>query len=143
MPNSDNTYGTFNKTTRIYKILYAESWHASNNTVVPQNFGGNVETAKNFFFTTEALNNWNDTSTQIQWAITDAGNGIKVTNAFGTKGGNISESDDWTGIWNATTKSLTDAGNWIKSTALEPDATGDQAGFIKGWSTTESTDHLF
>jgi len=138
MPNSDTTYGVFNKKTRIYQILYTDD-----RSVVTQDFGGNVETAKNFFFTTDALANWNTNSTQLEWAITDDGNGLKVTNAFGTKGSGTPEADDWAGLWVTTKQSLIDASNWINSSALVADADGDKSGVVKSWLMTESSEHLF
>ena len=133
MPNSDNAYGVHNKTTREYRIHFAE-----NNAVVSQSFGGNVETAKSFFFTDSALTCWNDNSTQIQWAITSDGNGIKVTNGFGTKGSGTPEADDWAETWPSTKNTLQGASNWFKSTAVAPDD-----GAQKKLVMTTSSDHLF
>ncbi len=131
MANTDNTFGVHNKATRIYKIYLTDD-----DSVVSQSFGGNVETAKSFFFTDDALTCWNDNSTQISWAITDDGNGIKVTNAFGTKGAaNQDPAQDWAALWTSTKNTLQSADNWIKS---EP-----AAGEGKVWKMTTSTDHLF
>jgi len=131
MPNSDNTYGTFNKSTREYKI-----YKGFDNSVVSQSFGGNVETAKNHFFTDEALACWNNNSTQIEWAITSDGNGIKVTNAFGTKGSSDQDAaSDWAATWTSTKNSLLAANNWIKSSALN-----DNTYY---WKMDTSEEHLF
>ena len=138
MPNSDNTFGVFNKTTRIYSIVYVDD-----QSTVPQSFGGNVETAKSFFFTEDALACWNDNSTQIQWAITDDGNSLKVTNAFGTKGGALDPADDWAGIWSSTKTALQGADNWIKSSAMTMELDGPKDSVAKSWKVETSDAHLF
>ena len=133
MPNSDNTHGTFNKATREYKI-----YKVSDNSVVSQSFGGNVETAKNHFFTDAALACWNDNSTQIEWAITSDGNGIKVTHTFGTKGSSDqAETSDWAATWTSTKNSLLAANNWIKSSALT------DSDWAYTWKMNTSEEHLF
>ena len=144
MANSDNTYGLFNKTTREYRIWYHSASDRSD--IVPQSFGGNVETAKNFFFTTEALAVFDETSTQIQYAITADGNGLKITNAHGTKGApDQAGADDWAEQFTSRKDALKDSNGWIKSSALtvlnDPDSNKHQVG--KGWVETQTNDHLF
>ena len=110
MANSDTNYGLYNKHSREIKI-----YRCDNNEVKAQNFGGNVETAKSFFFTDDALDCFNTNATQLAWAITDDGNGIKFTIAFGIPKNPASTS--WADAWKNTNQSLQDAGNWIKSSA--------------------------
>jgi hypothetical protein len=140
MTNSDTTHGTFNKTTREYKIHWNDD-----DSVVTQSFGGNVETAKSFFFTDDALTCWNNNSTNLQWAITSDGNGLKVTHDFGTKGSSDqAESGDWAATWTSTKNSLISANNWIKSSAFAyADKAGDGVQKAKYWKATDSSDHLF
>ena len=144
MANSDNTYGLHNKATREFRIWYDSGENRSD--IVPQSFGGNVETAKNFFFTTEALAVFDETSTQIQYAITADGNGLKITNAHGTKGApDQAEADDWSAQFTSRKNALIGSNGWIKSTALtvlnDPDSNKHQVG--KGWVETQTNDHLF
>jgi len=140
MTNSDSAYGVHNKATRIYKIYYADD-----DSVISQNFSGNLTTAKTFFFTDDALACWDNHSTQISWAITDDGNGIKVTNAFGTKGpANQDPAQDWAALWTAQKNSLVSANNWIKQYAVSGEYNKDiVAGRDLKWMMTTSTDHLF
>ena len=111
MTNLDTAYGVFNKVSKEVKIM-----QKSDNTVVTQSFGGNVETAKNFFFTADALNCFNTNATQLSWAITDDGNGIKFTIAFGVP--KDPNQTPWADAYKNTKQSLQDANNWIKSTAI-------------------------
>ena len=129
MPNSDNQDGVFNKQTkeiRFYKILEDEP-----ETVVTQSFGGNVETAKAHFFHADGLTNNDTNGTQLDYAITADGNGIKFTIAFGTKGAGTAQADDWADKWTTTKDSLVAADKWIKPVA-------DQY-----WKLVDATPHLF
>ena len=128
-----------NKHTREYRIHYAD-----NDGVVSQSFGGNVETAKSYFFTDDALTMWTETSDQIQWAITADGNGIKVTNAHENQN---KKGDAWTTRKN----SLSDANNFLQPNAhqtfSESDGTASDYPDAKNrnryWKMTTSDDHLF
>jgi len=135
MPNSDNQDGVFNKITKEIKYYHFNvevPIEPVNDSVVTQSFGGNVETAKAYFFHADALT-CNDTNgTQLEYAITADGNGIKFTIAFGTKGtAGIAESDDWADTWTTTKDSLVAADKWIKPVA-------DQF-----WKAVDATPHLF
>ena len=130
MPNSDNQDGVFNKITKEYKFY--KRLEDSSEAVVTQSFGGNVETAKAHFFHADGLTNNDTNGTQLDYAITADGNGIKFTIAFGTKGtAGIAESDDWADKWTTTKDSLVAADKWIKPVA-------DQY-----WKSVDATPHLF
>lgn len=124
MPNSDNTYGTFNKRTTIcgQEINGSEQIFA------------NVDEAKAHFFTTDALAVWNECCTNLQWKLSADKNGnktgLKITFDFGTKGGNIAAADDWAGQYNSRKQALIDSNNWLKThessaTKLETDNVGE------------------
>jgi len=122
MPNSDNTFGTFNKRTS----------HFSQVAETPTVFA-DVNSAKSHFFTPEALAVWDECCTTIQWALLADGNGdntkLKVTFDFGTKGNpSIAEEDDWSGQYNSRKTALMNSNDWLKNPTT---ATADQ------------TDHLF
>ncbi len=125
MPNSDTEYGVYNKQTKEIRF-YDES-----EAVVTQSFGGNVETAKAHFFHADGLTNNNTNGTQLDYAITADGNGIKFTIAFGTKGAGTAAADDWAGTWATTKDTLVSADKWIKPVA-------DQF-----WKAVDATPHLF
>ncbi len=140
MPNSDNQDGVFNKITKEIKYYQQMEWRILKvlqlqqdppEAVITQSFSGNVETAKSHFFHADALT-CNDTNgTQLEYAITADGNGIKFTIAFGTKGAGTAEADDWADTWSTTNESLVRAGKWIKPVA-------DQC-----WTAVDATPHLF
>ena len=109
MPNSDTEYGVHNKQTKEIKIHLV-----ADNSVVVQSFSGNVETAKAAILTADALANNDTNATQIDYAITDDGNGLKFTIAFGTKGSGTAESDDWADTWTTTKAALIAADNYVK-----------------------------
>ena len=127
MANSDTTYGVYNKISREIKI-----YQQPENTVVTQNFSGNVETAKSFFFTADALNCFNTNATQLAWAITDDGNGIKFTIAFGIP--KNSNSTPWAEAWRTTKESLQTANNWINASAVSD---------LTHWKSESVDSHLF
>jgi hypothetical protein len=127
MANSDTAHGVYNKQSREIKI-----YNGVDNSVVAQSFGGNVETAKSFFFTADALNCFNTNATQLAWAITDDGNGIKFTIAFGIP--KNSNSTPWAEAWRTTKESLQTANNWINASAVS-DSTH--------WKSESVDSHLF
>ena len=135
MPNSDNQDGVHNKQTK--EIRYYEHLTDSTEQVITQSFSGNVETAKAHFFHADALT-CNDTNgTQLDYAITADGNGIKFTIAFGTKGAGTAEADDWSDTWTTTKASLVAADKWIKPIA----AAGEGRDLV--WRAVDATPHLF
>ena len=119
MPNSDNTYGTFNKKSNILTQI-------EDGSTALQNFA-DVDTAKTWFYTADALTVFDECCTQLQWSLVD-NQKLKYTMAFGTKGTpGITAADDWAGQFNSRKTALIDADNWANN------------GFI-----TEDTDsHLF
>jgi hypothetical protein len=100
MPNSDNTYGTFNKRTSIL----------SQTIESPITFA-DVATAKSHFYKAEALAVFDECCTQLEWAIVDSTK-LKYTMAFGTKGGNIAAADDWAGQFNSRKTTLINSNGW-------------------------------
>ena len=121
MPNSDNTHGTFHKKTLILSQIDDGSTALTNHA--------NVEAAKTFFYTDEALTVFDECCTEIQWAVVD-NTKLKYTMSFGTKGTNgIAEADDWAGQFNSRMTTLRNA---------DPDGWGK-----KVHTTEESSDHLF
>lgn len=111
MPNTDTTYGTFNKRTTIFSQIADE----------PTVFA-DTDSAKSHFFTTDALSVWDECCTNLQWALVadDYGDNtkLKVTFDFGTKGTpNISEADDWAGQYNSRKAALKDSDTWFANPA--------------------------
>jgi hypothetical protein len=104
MPNSDNTYGTFNKRTHILSQI-------DDGSTALQNFA-DVDAAKSYFYTTDALSVWETNCTNLQWALVADGNGdntkLKITFDFGTKGGQIDPADDWAELYNTAKTNLID-----------------------------------
>jgi hypothetical protein len=121
MPNSDNTYGTFNKRTSHFSQVDDGSTAL---TVF-----ADTDAAKSHFFTADALAVWDECCTTLQWALLADGNGdntkLKVTFDFGTKGDpNISEADDWAGQYNSRKQVLKDSDSWFNNpTTVTPDQT--------------------
>ena len=115
MPNSDTQDGVFNKITKEIRNYETLDGDPITEIVCPQAFGGNVETAKAYFFHADALTSNDTNATQLEYAITADGNGIKFTIAFGTKGtAGIAEADDWADIWSTTKATLIAANNHTK-----------------------------
>jgi len=114
MPNSDNTYGIYNKKTKII----------SQTIESPITFA-DVASAKSYFFTDDALTVMDECCTQLEWTLIDS-NKLKFTYAFGTKGGNIAAADDWAEQYNSRKTALISSNNWMKN--------GNSA---------DSSDHLF
>ena len=133
MPNSDNQDGVFNKITKeikFYKPVGDSRSEDASDEVIAQSFGGNIETAKSHFFHPDALTNNDTNGTQLDYAITADGNGIKFTIAFGTKGTGTAE-DDWTATWTTTKDSLVGANKWVNVRAEQY------------WTAADATPHLF
>ena len=127
MPNSDNTYGVHNKQTKI--ISQVDDGSTALTTFA------NVNAAKAFFFTDDALTVMDECCTVLLWELKADGNGdntqLKTTFAFGTKGtAGISAADDWSGQYNSRKTTLLNAGNWCK---------GDLANVV---AFADSSDHL-
>jgi len=117
MANSDNAYGVFNKQT---KIIYQKQHQADSSwDIISQSFSGNLTTAKNFFLTAEAQACINDNGTQVQFAITDDGNGLKWTVAFGIP--EDSAQKPWAEKYRETKESLSGSNGWFKSSLLSDD----------------------
>ncbi len=111
MPNSDNTYGTYNKKTKI--ISQFDDGSSALTTFA------NVAAAKTFFFTDSALTVMDECCTILLWELVADGNGdntkLKTTFAFGTKGNSdIAEADDWAEQYNSRKTTLKNANNWTK-----------------------------
>ena len=142
MPNSDNTYGVYNKQTKIFYQGDVYQYEVLGDTDRPEILQAktafaNLDAAKAYYFTTDALAVWDETCTQIQWALVNDDNGdatkLKVTFAFGTKGNNIAAGDDWAGQYNSRKNTLIGIGEWHPASA---DGTNPKL-------VTDSTDHLF
>ena len=135
MPNSDTQDGVHNKMTKEIKYYHAptpaDAVQPTDGDVVTQSFGGNVETAKAYFFHADALTNNDTNGTQLDYAITADGNGIKFTIAFGTKGAGTAEADDWAGTWATTKDSLVAANKYVNVRAEQR------------WLASDATPHLF
>ena len=110
--------------------------------VVSQSFSGNLTTAKNFFLTAEAQACINDNGTQVQFAITGDGNGLKWTVAFGTVADASTKS--WATKFTETKDALISGNGWAKS-ALTSDWVLEEGGGTgaKQWFIEDSSDHLF
>ena len=128
MPNSDNTWGTYNKETKII-----QQW-GSQNEDSSWNWGtvhANVDAAKSFYFTAEALAVFDECCTELQWALIADDNGgntwLKVTYSFGTKGAPTTEEDDWAGQFNSRMQALRDSNGCTNNS----------------YQAVDSTDHLF
>lgn len=126
MPNSDNTFGTFNKRTTHFSQV-------GDGIKIPLTVFANVDAAKSHFFTTEALTVWDECCTGLQWALLADDNGhntkLKVTFDFGTKGtSDIAEADDWAGQYNSRKTALSNSDGWFKNPTT---------------ATIDQTDHLF
>jgi hypothetical protein len=125
MPNSDNSYGTYNK----YTSHFSQVDDGSTALTV----FADIDAAKSHFYTTEALAVWDECCTTLQWALLADGNGdntkLKVTFDFGTKGtSGIAEADDWAGQYHSRKATLIDSDGWFANPTT---VTADQ------------TDHLF
>jgi len=123
MTNSDTAYGVYNKRTQILSQIDDGSTALTNHA--------DVAAAKSFFYTVDALAVFDECCTQLQWSVENDGNGnatqLKYTMAFGTKGGNIAEADDWAGQFNSRKQALINSTGW----SANP------------YTTQESNSHLF
>ncbi len=113
MTNSDNTFGTFNKITHIAAQPYDGSTALTT-------FSNTTE-AKNFFFTADALTVFDETCTELQWAVVNDARGdatsLKWTMTFGTKGVGTAAADDWSEQHKTRKQALIDAP--LKSFAIQ------------------------
>ena len=129
MTNSDNTFGTHNKRTQILTQVQDRGfdiWDGSRATNDIQNFG-DVDTAKSWFYTADALTVFNECCTELQWTVVD-NQKLKYTMAFGTKGTpGIAAADDWAEQYKSRKQALIDSDGWARNRH----------------STAESSDHLF
>ena len=105
MTNSDNAFGTFNKITHIASQV-------SDGSTALTAFGS-VDAAKDYFFTTAAQTIFDETCTQLQWALLndddDRATKLKWTMSFGTKGTGTGASDDWAAVHITRKQALIDA----------------------------------
>jgi len=119
MTNTDNTYGTHNKLTKILSQI-------DDGSTALQNFA-DVAAAKAHFFSADGLAVFDECCTELEWAVVD-NQKLKYTMAFGTKGGPaIGEANDWAGLYVSRATTLSDAGTFCNNPYTE----------------TESSDHLF
>ena len=151
MPNADNQYGVFNKFSKDYKLVKtvkATGALVEPKEILAQNFGGNVETAKDYFLTSNAKACFDAHGTQVQFGITADGNGLCWTIAFGTKGAGTAEADDHAAKWTETKDALIAAKDWISGNP-DPGQSGDDniaewsGGDPYAWLATDSAGHLF
>ncbi len=105
MTNSDNAFGTFNKITHIASQV-------SDGSTALTAFGS-VDAAKDYFFTTAAQTIFDETCTELQWALVNDDDNrptkLKWTMSFGTKGAGTSASDDWAAVHLTRKQALIDA----------------------------------
>jgi hypothetical protein len=142
MPNSDTQDGVHNKLTK--EIRFYSHGADSSEEVIAQSFGGNVETAKSAILHADALTSNDTNATQLEYAITADGNGIKFTIAFGTKGAGTAEADDWAATWATTKDSLIAADKWFKaSTYVLTDDEGEDVTYNAEPRAIDATPHLF
>lgn len=141
MPNSDSVFGTYNKQTKIFSQFQPvwsptpeEAWEGWDGNPIPVDLQifANVDEAKSYFLTADALTVIDDCCTNIQWALVADDNGnntkLKVTFDFGTKGTpDIAEADDWAGQYNSRKATLQNNNNWVNN----------------GYTVADSSDHLF
>ena len=119
MVTIDNKYGLFNKRTHLLtQITKKENKFLIFNS---------INDAKTFFYTDNALEVFKDCCAKIEWQLVDSKQSLKYTMAFGTKGGNILEIDDWAGQFNFRKQSLITKNNWARNP----------------YTTTILEDHLF
>ena len=123
MPNSDNTWGTYNKQTKILSQI-------DDGSTTSTTFN-NVTEAKEFFYKTAALTVFDECCTTLQWALANDDNGdatrLKMTYDFGTKGAGVTTANDWGPLFNSRMQTLISSDGWCNNPH----------------STATSTDHLF
>lgn len=110
MPNSDNTHGTYNKRTVIWK----QEFPAGDGSTTKQEFSS-VSQAQSAILTTAQLAVYNECCTTLQWALVKDQHdpakttALKATFDFGTKGASDqAEADDWAKQFEARKTALTD-----------------------------------
>ena len=111
MANSDNTFGTFNKQTKIISQI-------DDGSTALTTFA-DVDAAKSHFFTDDALTVMDECCTVLLWALQADSNGdntqLKTTFAFGTKASTgITAADDWAGQYLSRKTTLISANGWTK-----------------------------
>ena len=107
MTNSDNQYGTFNKRTQILTQI-------NDGSTALQNFA-DVDAAKSWFYTANALTVFDECCTELLWSVVDSQK-LKYTMTFGTKGTpGIAEADDWAGQFNSRKSALIDSNDWVNN----------------------------
>ena len=148
MPNSDSQDGVHNKITKdIYfvKALVGDGAIVEPHEKLAQSFSNNVDTAKAYFLTDNALACIDANATQAQFAITADGKGLTFTVAFGTKGAGTAEGDDWAGLYKARKDELIAADDWIKGDrpdAADKGAVAWSGGHPYTWLASDGS-HLF
>jgi hypothetical protein len=129
MPNADNSYGTYNKKTQVLTQTPGEEYTRWDGVLVTdplQNFA-DVDAAKSWFYTANALTVFDECCTELQWSVVDSQK-LKYTMTFGTKGTpGIAEADDWAGQFNSRKTTLINSDDWANNP----------------YTTEDSTDHLF
>jgi len=138
---ADTKIGNFNKQTYQIKI-----YNSMDNSVASElldtntgatlssiDFGGNVETAKNYFLTSDAINCIETNAQTVQWAITDDGYGLKYTITFGVA--KDPNGTSWSTDFKTTQQTLINAGTWVKSSAYNP--------IYQNWKSESVDSHLF
>jgi hypothetical protein len=111
---------------------YAGDDSGSITGVFPKTVFADTDAAINYFLTDEGKAVFNETATQLQWALVNDGNGdatnLKHTIAFGTKG--ASDQDP--------------AQDWAEQFLTRRTTLSDANGFgLKPWTSATSDDHLF
>ena len=119
MTNTDNTYGTHNKLTKILSQI-------DDGSTALVDFA-DVAAAKAHFFSDAGLAVFDECCTELQWAVVD-NQKLKYTMTFGIKEDrNIEEGNDWAEQYLTRTTALADAGTLSDNEYTEE----------------ESSDHLF
>lgn len=107
MTNSDNTHGTFNKKTQILSQI-------DDGSTALQNFA-DVDAAKSWFYTANALTVFDECCTELQWSVVD-NQKLKYTMTFGTKGTpDIAEADDWAEQYKSRQTALMGSNDWANN----------------------------
>lgn len=106
MTNSDNLYGVFNKKTLVLSQIDDGSTALTTFATVAE--------AKSWFYKDAALAVFDECCTELQWALVGT-TGLKMTMAFGSKGGQIAAADDWAEQYKSKMNALISANNWSKN----------------------------
>ena len=114
-PNSEK-FGIFNKRTHILSSVSD-----------PTPTFKDVDSAKNWFFTQEALDVHDDTCAKLEWTLIE-NNRLKYTMAWTTNGDpKVRPEDDFAGIYDSQKRELTQKERWSNN----------------HYHTEVSSDHLF